>query len=240
MGEVGGNGGEEDCMAIVRGEWATCRVWIDDREVLPERSQRVRNHSPDGFRWGCGGSGPAQLALALLLELTNEDLALVWYQEVQWHLIARLPQADFSLNSAEITHFIVNATRSALVQGGGGAAPEGQDRVPGVMADPIVIDVEYRYTREDLRALFDAAYEEDVERGGRYDARSGAIHVHTHPWSNETMRAESTIMGTFYAVWGQGNSIWQIELEDGFALEDLLEELGALEEKAIGRRVYGR
>ena len=51
----------------IRGDWDTKQVWIGGREVRPERSLRVRNHSPDGFSWGDGGSGPAQLALALLL-----------------------------------------------------------------------------------------------------------------------------------------------------------------------------
>lgn len=39
--------------------------------LSPEWSQRIRNHSPDGFNWGYGGSGPAQLALAILLDATN-------------------------------------------------------------------------------------------------------------------------------------------------------------------------
>jgi hypothetical protein len=47
-------------------------------------------------------------------------------------------------------------------------------------------------------------------------------------------------MGSFSAVWGQGNQIWQIELEDGFSLDDLLEELGTLEQKALGRKMHGR
>lgn len=49
------------------------RIIIEDgeelREVLsPERSQKLWNHSPDGFQWSYSGSGPAQLALALLLD----------------------------------------------------------------------------------------------------------------------------------------------------------------------------
>jgi hypothetical protein len=34
--------------------------------------------------------------------------------------------------------------------------------------------------------------------------------------------------------------IWQIDVEEGFSLEALLEELGALEQKAIGRKIHGR
>ena len=39
----------------------------------PARSQQLRNHSPNGFEWGYGGSGPSQLALALLLEELDEE-----------------------------------------------------------------------------------------------------------------------------------------------------------------------
>ncbi len=37
-------------------------------EALPPRND-VFNHSPDGFEWGYGGSGPGQLSLAILCDL---------------------------------------------------------------------------------------------------------------------------------------------------------------------------
>jgi len=40
----------------------------------------IRNHRPPGFAWGYGGGGPAQLALALLLDATGDaELALRHY-----------------------------------------------------------------------------------------------------------------------------------------------------------------
>lgn len=58
------------------------RVWkiIDFRNqcnqslvvLKPDESLKVWNHSPDGFQWGYAGSGPAQLALALLLDATGD------------------------------------------------------------------------------------------------------------------------------------------------------------------------
>ncbi len=42
------------------------RIATDGSQIpLPPRFD-VRNHSPSGFEWGYGGSGPAQLALAIL------------------------------------------------------------------------------------------------------------------------------------------------------------------------------
>ena len=55
-------------------------VYIGTKELSPKRSQALANHSPDGFNWGYAGSGPAQLALAILLEVTSEKEALLNYR----------------------------------------------------------------------------------------------------------------------------------------------------------------
>jgi hypothetical protein len=102
------------------------------------------------------------------------------------------------------------------------------------------VEVDYRYTRQELQAIFDLARAEDLEKSGRYDARSGAINIYTHSWNTPTMQEESTLMGSIYAFWVEENRIWQIEIEEGFSFEDMLVELGTLEEKALGRKVHGR
>lgn len=57
----------------------------------PRPSQKLFNHSPDGFQWGYGGSGPAQLALAILLEVTGDkELSVKLHQEFKWDKIAGL------------------------------------------------------------------------------------------------------------------------------------------------------
>lgn len=72
---------------ILKGEASTRRVWLDNKELLPDDSQAYRNHSPDGFAWGYGGSGPAQLALAVMLEVKGEAFG---YQDFKWKYIANL------------------------------------------------------------------------------------------------------------------------------------------------------
>ena len=52
------------------------------------------NHSPDGFAWGYGGSGPAQLALAILADCLDDKTALEWYQPFKWRVIAKLPRTE--------------------------------------------------------------------------------------------------------------------------------------------------
>ncbi|MDD5411127.1 MAG: DUF6166 domain-containing protein [Methylobacter sp.] len=52
-------------------------------------SVKLLNHSPDGFQWGYSGSGPAQLALALLLDATGDkNLALKYHQHFKNEYVA--------------------------------------------------------------------------------------------------------------------------------------------------------
>lgn len=63
-------------------------VLVDGR-LLPLRLD-LANHSPTGFAWGYGGSGPAQLALAILADHcpVPED-ALPYYQSFKWAFVAK-------------------------------------------------------------------------------------------------------------------------------------------------------
>lgn len=77
------------------GKIKTREVWLDGELLDPAPSQKVRNHSPDGFSWGYGGSAPAQLALAIVLKLTGKPDG---YQDFKWKYIAGLPvDGDFSI-----------------------------------------------------------------------------------------------------------------------------------------------
>jgi len=55
------------------------------------------NHSPTGFEFGYGGSGPAQLALAILADCCGDELAVTYHQPFKWAVIARLPAEGGSL-----------------------------------------------------------------------------------------------------------------------------------------------
>lgn len=61
-----------------------------DGKPLKYRFDLAR-HSPTGFEWGYGGSGPAQLALAILAEHCAEVRdALNLHQRFKWNVIAAL------------------------------------------------------------------------------------------------------------------------------------------------------
>lgn len=60
------------------------RVLLDGEQLAPgspiwETSLCLRNHSPSGPEWGYHGSGPAQLAIAMLLAVTDTDEAERYY-----------------------------------------------------------------------------------------------------------------------------------------------------------------
>ena len=73
----------------------TRSVILDGRPLSPADSQKYYNHSPDGFNWGYCGSGPAQLALAIMLHLTGNAGN---YQSFKQSVIATLPMGkDFDI-----------------------------------------------------------------------------------------------------------------------------------------------
>jgi hypothetical protein len=96
----------------------------------------------------------------------------------------------------------------------------------------------FQYVREELLALFTHAQKEDVEHGGRYEARSGVLHVWSHPWRAQAVRDESSLVGSFYVNW-RTERLTQIEWDEGFELADLLHELALIEEKALGVVKHG-
>ncbi len=71
----------------------------------------VVNHSSTGFSWGYLGSGPAQLALAILIDHTGDVVkAKRWYQQFKDEIIARLSmKKDWTL-AAETVQLWLDAT----------------------------------------------------------------------------------------------------------------------------------
>jgi hypothetical protein len=68
---------------------------------LPMRND-LRNHSPSGPEWGYGGSGPAQLALAILSDAIGERAALLHYQEFKFAVICGLPHEIWELRRDDV------------------------------------------------------------------------------------------------------------------------------------------
>lgn len=61
-------------------------------------------HSPDGFNWGYGGSGPAQLAIAICVHALRGDerRALAVYHEFKFSVVAGWRSDSWSIDQAEV------------------------------------------------------------------------------------------------------------------------------------------
>lgn len=63
-------------------------LFLDGKKLDPKPSQKIVNHSPDGFNAGYGGSGVAQSALAILLAVTDKETAMRLHQDFKWIWLA--------------------------------------------------------------------------------------------------------------------------------------------------------
>lgn len=87
-----------------------CVVTVHDGETRGKALRPrlgLRNHSPTGFEWGYGGSGPAQLALALLADcLGDDDRALDLYQAFKFAVVGKLEQEGWTLTEQSIARWV--------------------------------------------------------------------------------------------------------------------------------------
>lgn len=90
----------------------------DNIYALPDGTQHV-NHSPTGFSWGYGGSGPAQLAFAVLLDFLSDcpgidfavEIARSHYQSFKWDKIAPMNfGGEFNLTGREVADWLESQT----------------------------------------------------------------------------------------------------------------------------------
>ena len=97
--------------------YGQCFVTADGRALDPRFD--LRKHSPDGFEWNYGGSGPAQLALAILADhLADDRQALDLYQRFKWAVIAGLPRKGWSLTSHDIDQALHSIRNERITEGG--------------------------------------------------------------------------------------------------------------------------
>jgi hypothetical protein len=61
------------------------------------------NHSPDGFEWGYAGSGPAQLALAILADALGDDQrAIRLHQPFKAHFVQNFPKESWEMQASDV------------------------------------------------------------------------------------------------------------------------------------------
>ncbi len=85
----------------------SCEILADGKPLSLRRSLRIWNHSPTGFEWGYGGSGPAQSALAILLDYTGKrNFCERFHQDFKWQFMAPAPKKGWVITSRHIDEFI--------------------------------------------------------------------------------------------------------------------------------------
>jgi hypothetical protein len=84
------------------------KTWVN----LPKYLEEV-NHSPTGFEWGYNGSGPAQLAYAILrihceiaLKDPAEDIPRQYYQSFKEYFIAPIQRDEWEIDSRHISFWL--------------------------------------------------------------------------------------------------------------------------------------
>jgi len=97
-----------------RREGHVAEVQVNGRPLNPRLD--LWNHSPSGFEWGYGGSGPAQLALALLADhLGNDREAVNLHQDFKRIVVAQLPYRGWELTSLQMDTWLeIIASRSTV------------------------------------------------------------------------------------------------------------------------------
>lgn len=63
-------------------------------------------HSPTGFEWGYGGSGPCDLALNILALYVPFSYACAWKHDFKWDVIAKIPKEGTVIKRETIIDWI--------------------------------------------------------------------------------------------------------------------------------------
>src|SRR4051794_10424179 len=80
-----------------------CQVTADGRPLDLRLDLRKHANQPE---WGYAGSGPAQLALALLADALDDDVAMELHQKFKFGIVAGFEHQGWILTQAEIRSWI--------------------------------------------------------------------------------------------------------------------------------------
>jgi len=77
-----------------------CTVTVDGDPL--NRRYDLLSASPAGFEWGYRGSGPAQLAIAVLAHAFGDEFACDHYQQFKRGVVAALPDDRWTLKTLDL------------------------------------------------------------------------------------------------------------------------------------------
>lgn len=79
---------------------------FDDFDIWTNVPKRICYHSPDGFEWGYGGSGPSDFALNILSIYVGGEKALKLHQQFKQDFVAKLPKQGGTIKKEDILKWI--------------------------------------------------------------------------------------------------------------------------------------
>ncbi len=103
-----------------------CKVYVrvGDRKPTPLKlCKGILNHSPSGFEWGYSGSGPAQLALAILVDALGaktrdeKDRAIQLHQAFKSAVIVSLPSGSWTMTHGKVLEVVAKLEASGRKTG---------------------------------------------------------------------------------------------------------------------------
>lgn len=111
---------ELSCFKIVgvRDERMGTKVRVIEGEKFSPLRLHLKycDHSPTGFEWGYGGSGPAQLSFEILFrffrvfsgmdEKLSAQTASQFAQDYKWQVISRIKENSFEISGESISLFL--------------------------------------------------------------------------------------------------------------------------------------
>lgn len=83
-----------------------------------DASQKIQNHSPDGYSWGYVGSGPSQLSLALLVDAgLDTSRAMALHKLFLWRVVSGWDiDGGWKITTDEICQWVANNENGKRIQ----------------------------------------------------------------------------------------------------------------------------
>ena len=94
----------------IKSSIGSCQVFVKLNETDDVILKHIVRHSPDGFQWGYGGSGPSDLALSILTDYNNRyglkglNINCIYQRFKEDFLITA--GRDLSINNEEIEKWL--------------------------------------------------------------------------------------------------------------------------------------
>ena len=88
-------------------------VAVNDNDSRVYELRHIPYHSPGGFEWGYGGSGPADLARSILADCAGMKVADTFYQDFKRDFIACMPERGFVIKEEAIREWLEEKVKEA-------------------------------------------------------------------------------------------------------------------------------